>query len=55
VAFLVDDLPSGLQRMEEEQLGKIIQASGPDGAPNHAYISDPERNAVELKAKPPDE
>ena len=53
VGYLVDDLPSVLQRMGEEQLGKIVKTSGPDGAPTHAYIFDPEGNAVELKAMQP--
>jgi catechol 2,3-dioxygenase-like lactoylglutathione lyase family enzyme len=51
VGFLVDDLLSVLQTMREGQLGKVIITRGPDGAPNHAYISDPEGNAVELQAK----
>ena len=55
VGFTVDHLPSVLQSMVEEQLGEIIQARGPDGAPNRAYIYDPEGNALELRTKQPDE
>jgi catechol 2,3-dioxygenase-like lactoylglutathione lyase family enzyme len=46
VGYLIDDLPSALQRMGEEQLGGIIKTRGPDGAPNPLFISDPEGNAV---------
>lgn len=55
VGYVVDDLAFILRTMEEERLGEILGTGEPDGAPNRAFIFDPEGNALELRAKQPDE
>jgi catechol 2,3-dioxygenase-like lactoylglutathione lyase family enzyme len=48
LGFFVDDLVSVLQAMRDEKLGKVERTTGPADAPDHAFIYDPEGNAVEL-------